>query len=71
MSQFLPHIRQRLLLIAESAAAAVEALSDAGAIDLPARHLAELLVDLDRADAKLTAVCERLAGALDPQRIAG
>jgi hypothetical protein len=49
----------------------IEALEAAHAIDLPSRHLAELLQVLDGLEARLGGGVERLAGALDPQRIAG
>jgi hypothetical protein len=69
MSQFLPLIRSRLLSIAEDAAAAVEALEDAEAVEVDARQLADVLQVLECAGTKVTSACERLAGALDPARL--
>jgi hypothetical protein len=70
MSQFLPLIRSRLLAIAEDAAAAALALEDAEAVERDARQLADVLQVLDCAGAKVAGACERLASALDPQRLA-
>jgi hypothetical protein len=71
MSQFLPLIRSRLHAIAEQAAAAADALGDGEAIDLDNRQLALLLQDLDGVAARVGAVCDRLAGAMDPGRLVG
>jgi hypothetical protein len=70
-SQFLPLLRSRLTSIAEQAAAAAEALSPdtASAIELSPRQLADLLQVLDGLAVRVGAVCDRLAGAMDPARI--
>jgi hypothetical protein len=69
MSQFLPLIRSRLHAIAEQAAAAADALGDGGAIDLSPSQLADLLAVADGLAARVGAVCDRLATAMDPARI--
>jgi hypothetical protein len=71
MSAYINIIRSRLSAIAAAAATASEALEDGDALDLCTRQLVEVLFVLDGMEARLTGVVERLAGALDPQRIAG
>jgi hypothetical protein len=70
-SQLIPAIRERLLSIATQAATAADALADAEAIDLDPHALADMLLRLDSVAARVSGICDRLAGALGPARIAG
>jgi hypothetical protein len=69
ISQLLPLIRDRLDKIAVQAATAAEALDDADCIDLDSRQLADLMWELDSLAARVSAIVERLSGAMDPARL--
>jgi hypothetical protein len=71
MSQFIPAIRHQLTAIATTAATAADALADGDCLDLDPYALADLLLTLDGVAARVGGICDRLAGALDPARIAG
>jgi hypothetical protein len=71
MSPFLALIRDRLSTIATQAATSADALADGACLDLDAHALADLLFSLDALAARVGRICDRLASALDPARIAG